>query len=337
LAEASHHPPRGAAYLDGKAIAVAGATGLAGSSVIRRLLERHPGARIRGAHFGGDGCFIEDPRIDYLRLDLRRPEDCHRLFVGCDCAILAAAVSGGAAQTVAEPWRQVTDNLVMDAVLLDALHSAAVGRAVFISSATVYPERDGALREDDLDWNRDPPEAYLGVGWAKRAAEKLCQFWHRKTGIEIVIARAANIFGPYARFDPARANFIPALIRKAVDRQEPFEVWSGPEVARDVIYGDDFGDAVIALANASEIHFDTFNVGSGRLTTIGEVVTWVLRQVDHSPAIRWRADAPGTIRTRLLDCDKLRRMTGWHARIGVEEGVRRTVTWWEANKDRWTR
>ncbi len=76
--------------------------------------------------------------------------------------------------------------------------------------------------------------------------------------MEIVLVRAANVFGPYARFDPSTSNFLPALIRKAVERLDPFPVWGSPDVVRDVIYSADFAsDCVGLLAPMSAAMFST--------------------------------------------------------------------------------
>jgi len=306
--------------LDGRTVFVAGASGLAGSSVVRRLLAASPTVRVRAGRRGDGGAIIDDPRVEYVQGDLRDDADCRRLVKGCDWAVLTAANTGGAAEAVGEPWRQVTDNIVMDAQVLQALQSEGVRRAIYVSSATVYQEGDAAIAEHDLDWNRDPAPAQFGIGWVKRAAEKLCRFWHEAAGIDIVIARAANIYGPFAKFDAQRANFIPALIRKAVARMDPFEAWGSPEVTRDVLYADDFADGVVALLGATGITFDVFNLGSGRGVTVGEVVETVLRHAGHAPsAITWRGGAPTTARCKVLDCARIEEGDRWRATVDVDE------------------
>jgi GDP-L-fucose synthase len=250
----------------------------------------------------------------------------------------AAAHAGGAAALAAAPARQVTDNAVMHARLLEALHAQGVQRVVWIGSVTLYQEFEGAIREDALDLNQDPPASHFGVGWVMRFSEKLCQFWRAQGGMAIINIRSANVFGPYARFDPRGSNFIPALIRKAVDRMDPFEVWGSPDVARDVIYAADFARAVGLLLTDDAIPGGVFNVGSGAPVTVGQVVEWALRSAGHAPSeIRYRDDRPTTIRFRSLDCSRIRAATGWAPQHTVEEGIRLTTDWWMRNKDWWTK
>lgn len=324
--------------LDDSTVFVAGAIGLAGSAVVRRLLAASPTVRVRAGRRGAAGCFVDDPRVDYVPGDLRVAADCRRLLRGCDMAVLTAANTGGAAYAVASPWQQVTDNVLMDTQILQALHDEGVSRAIYVSSATVYQAHDDAITEDQLDWNQDPARGHFGVGWAKRAAEKLCRFWHDAAGLEVIVVRAANIYGPCARFDPARANVIPALIRKAVGRQDPFEAWGRPDVLRDVIYVEDFAVGVVALLTARDIAFDTFNLGSGQAVSVGEMVDTALRLAGHDPSgIVWRGDAPTTASRRVLDCGRIARAVGWRAEVSLEEGMRRTTAWWQAEGKNWTR
>lgn len=323
--------------LDGKRIFLAGATGLAGSAILRTVLETYPEARVRAVSRNARP-IIAGSRIEHVRGDLRVSDVCRELAKGCDCAIMAAASTSGANVLATRPWEQVNDNVVMNARMLEAFHFAGVKRVVFVSSASLYQEFEGWIREEELDWNRDPHPAHFGIGWVMRFVEKLCEFWHRQSRMEIVIARASNLYGPFAKFDPKTSNFIPALIRKAVDRMDPFEVWGSPDVTRDVLYSEDFARAVLAMAASDSIRSDVFNVGSGKNTTVAEVVDLALKYSGHRPSsVVYLINKPTSVNFRALDCGKIRDRLGWQPTYTVEEGIEKTVRWWVDNKDRWTR
>jgi len=323
--------------LNGKRIFLAGGTGLAGVGIIESLLEKCPDVQIRASYLLTKP-FLYDRRIDHVQADLRSLDDCRRMAAGCDFAVMAAAVTGGAMTIQAEPWQQVTDNMIMDVRILQACHLERVRRVVFVSTGSVYQELEGFVREDELDWNRDPPSAYCGAGWGKRYVEKLCRFWYEKVGLEVMIARAANLYGPFSKFEPAVSHFIPALIRKAVDRMDPFEVWGDPGVTRDVIFTEDFGRAIVRMLEREDLKFDTFNVGSGIRTTVGEVVECALKVAGHRPGkIEYHSGGPTTIRFRALDCSRARAVLDWEPRYSLEEGIRRTTGWWIENRSWWTK
>jgi len=325
-------------YLDDKRVFIAGGSGMAGTGVIRQLLKECPSTRIRASFFCSSGKAISHERLEYVQGDLRVKDDCVRMIKGCDCAVMAAASTGGAHMLTHEPWRQVGDNLIMNTRLLETFASVGIRRVVYIGSASLYQEFDGYIREDQLDLNQDPHPAYFGVGWAMRYIEKLCRFWHDQTGMQFVLARASNIYGPFARFDPMNSNVIPAIIRKAVAGQDPFEVWGSVDVARDVLFVDDFGRAVVAMLSADSIPFGIFNIGSGSPMTVGDIVQLSLEHAGHRPKeILYSEDRPVTIKFRALDCSQARDILGWRADCSLDEGIRKTTEWWIKNKEWWTK
>lgn len=318
-------------------IFVAGGAGMAGSAIVEALLKRRPHGRVR-ATYRTTAPAVTDARLDHRRIDLSDPEALTEALRGCDAAVLAAAESGGIRMLSQEPWRQVRPNLVLAATFLEALHDAGVGRAVFVGSATCYQPFDGAIREDQLDWNQDPSAESFGVGWVMRAAEKLCEFWGQSTGLDVVRVRAANIYGPRARFDPARSNFIPALIRKAADGLDPLEVWGSPDITRDVIYSGDFGETIARLLEAEETGGKVFNVGSGRGVSVGEVVKAVLKVADcEQTRVTYANHGPLSARCRVLNSDRLHEVLDWMPMTSLEKGLRETLSWWRANRTTWRR
>ncbi|MDF2577428.1 MAG: UDP-glucose 4-epimerase [Chlamydiales bacterium] len=324
-------------YLTGKTICIAGATGMAGSALITYLLENYPNTYIRAIHHFSEP-YILHPNIEYRKADLRLSEDCLSAVADCQAVIMAAAMTGGCLLSKTEPWKQVNHNLFMNAQLFEACHKQGVERVICIGSATLYQDSLNKLSENDLDLNQDPPLNYFGIGWVTRSVEKLAQFWSTTTSLPIICIRASNIYGPYAKFDLYTANFIPALIRKAFAKIDPFEVWGDKNVVRDVIYSADFASAVIQLLDHNQFCSEVFNICSGKAITVESVVNSVLNLVQHVPTqINYINNTPLGISYRLYDSQKIQLYTGWKIQNTLEQGLAKTVSWWQLNSETWQR
>ena len=310
---------------------------MAGSAIVEALLRRRPEGRVR-ASYRTTPPATDDPRVQHVKIDLLDKQALTEALAGCDEAVLAASESGGIRMLSEQPWRQVGPNLALATGWLEALAEAGVRRAIFVGSASLYQPFEGRIREDQLDWNQDPPPETFCVGWVMRAAEKLCEFWQRAAGIDMIRVRAANIYGPRARFDPVRSNVIPALVRKAAERLEPFEVWGSPDVTRDVIYSRDFGEAIARLLDAAGAGGQVFNVGSGQPVTVRDIVKAVLRASDNEDVrVVYTAAGPSSTPSRVLNCDRLNTQLDWAPGTSLTDGIGETLRWWVANRTTWPR
>ena len=323
-------------YIDHKKILLSGATGMVGSAILKHIIKNHPTTKVKAVYSKHTEPFIKSKNITYVYGDLRDGAQCRKLARGCDCAILAAAVTLSSLSAYRNPLGFAYDNLSMNHLMLETLHDNEVEKVICIGSATVYQEHDRKIREDELDFNQDPEPAYYGVGWAGRFIEKMCKKWHDLTGKSMIIVRASNVFGPYAKFNPLYSNFVPALIRKAEQRTDPFEVFGREDVRRDVIFSDDFADAVMRLINKNKIRFDVFNVGSGDAVKVGKVAKVILSKAGYMPSKVYFTGIRGKVSGyRAIDTEKIRETAGWVPAHSLEEGIAETFDWWRENKRWW--
>ena len=152
-------------FFENKQVIVTGATGFVGVNLINRLLSL--GASVRATIHKKEPV-ICDSRIDYVKCDLTRMEDCRKVVDGTDYVFHCAASTSGAAIMENTPLVHVTPNIVMNSQLLEAAYFVKAKKFLWISSSTGYPPTgDKPVREEEMI-DGEPYEKYFCVGWMKR-------------------------------------------------------------------------------------------------------------------------------------------------------------------------
>jgi len=262
---------------ENKRILIAGGTGFVGVNLINRFLSM--GAHVR-ATLHKKPPVINNDRIEYLKCDLLDAHDCNKAVEGMDYVVMCAANTSGAAVIASTPLVHVTPNIIMNARILEASYSAGVHKFVFLSSNAAYPPSgDRYVKEEEM-FDGDPYETYFGVGWMKRYTEILCRLYAEKLKkpMKTIVIRPSNIYGPYDDFDFATSHVMAATLRKVMERHDPIQVWGSGDDVRDLIYIDDFVDAVL-LAMEKIDTFDPVNIGLGKGYSVKEILS-IAMEVD---------------------------------------------------------
>lgn len=311
-------------FYKGKKVTVTGATGLVGANLVAELLLR--GANVRGI-LHTKPAVIRDSRIEYLQCDLTRMDDCLKAAQGAEIVFNCSANTSGAVVMKNNPLAHITGNLLLNSQLLEAAYTQKVGRFFFMSSSTTYPDSEEPMKETDA-FVGDPYETYFGVGWMKRYIEKLCEFYCRRLNMKIAVLRPTNIFGPYDKFDPATSHVLPALIRRAVEKQDPYEVWGDGTAERDFIYVSDIVNAMLIAVEKVDA-FKPVNFATGEFVTIRQCVDLILKHAGHTKAkVIYDASKPTTIPKRRLDLALSRRTLGYSPQVSFEQGLKKTIDWY---------
>jgi GDP-L-fucose synthase len=311
-------------FANKKIFVAGGRSGFLGTNIAKVLLQKgatvyaHSRSPHTPSHFkkGTLNCFE-------LTEDLSR--SC-TLPEGVDYVFHCAAHTSGAHEMVNNPVAQVIPNLFMNSLLLDAAAKSKVKKFLFISSSAVYPEVEGPITEE-MAFVDDPPETYFGPAWMKRYTEKIAEFYFKRCGMEIVIIRPSNVYGPYCSFDLERAHVLPALIRKFAEKQDPIEVWGTPNVMRDFIYADDFVLGVLTAFEKSS-PFSVFNIASGEQVTIGEAVEIIKDLTQYKGKSTFNVSKPMTVGQRMIDTTKAKEILGFQATTTFREGLKKTIDWY---------
>lgn len=311
-------------------VLVTGGAGFVGVNLIRRLLEL--GANV-SATLHRRPAVLDDPHVRYVKADLRRPEDCAAAVKGADYVFMCAANTSGAAVMATTPLAHLTPNVLMNVSMLDAAYQAGVKKFLFISSNTVYPLTDYPVKESDV--TNEFYEKYFIVAWMKRFTEIVCEMYATKIAkpMQVCVVRPANIYGEFDDFEWETSHVIPALIRKVVERHDPLEVWGDGNDLKEFIYVQDFIDGML-LAMEKITDFDPVNIAASRPCTVKDVLAALLKVDNYDDArIVFNADKPSMIPKRLIDVSKAGTRLGFQARVSLEEGLRRTVSWYRSTLD----
>jgi len=220
--------------------------------------------------------------------------------------------------------------LKISAGLLEASAQNKVKTVVIISSTTLYQPADYPIREDDLDLNISPYHSYIGVGWYNRYLEQLASFYAKTYGMKVIIFRPTSLYGPYDKFDDESSHVVPALIRRALNKDLSFQVWGSPQVVRDFIYIEDFVNDILYSLKHNDIPSNTpFNICNGSTLSIGDAAIMILKACGRDTEISFNNDKPASIPYRAVDDTKYRRYFGYKERTSFEAGIKKTVDWYK--------
>lgn len=299
---------------------VAGHRGLVGSAIVRRL-EAAGFDKIVGK--------------TSAELDLRDRNAVFDFFFETKpkYAVLAAAKVGGILANSTYPADFYSDNIQIQVNVLDAALKAGVERLLFLGSSCIYPKfaeqpiREESLLTGHLEQTND---AYA---IAKIAGILHVQAIRRQYGLPWISAMPTNLYGPMDNFSAAGSHVLPALIRRyddAVRSGAPTVTnWGTGTPRREFLHSDDMADACLHLLE----HYDgpdQINVGSGTDVTIREVAETIASIVGYIGETKWDTTRPDGTPQKLLDVSRLAQ-AGWTPKIGLHEGLERTITWYRGH------
>jgi GDP-L-fucose synthase len=147
-----------------------------------------------------------------------------------------------------------------------------------------------------------------------------------------VVIRPANLYGPHDKYDFAKCHVTPATIRKVADNMDPIPVWGDGTELRDLLYIDDFVDALQTVIEKQET-YDVYNVGSNAVYSVNEVLFTMKQLVDNNNPIEYVKGKPSMIPTRMIDSTKIERNLGWSATTPLHVGLKKAYDWYTDNKD----
>jgi GDP-L-fucose synthase len=304
---------------------VTGGTGFVGTHIVEALLKEHAKVVVP---LHKRKPIIKNKNITFIKADLTRQTDCLKVCKGVDYVFHAAGEVSAAAATVNNPMPPIVANLILTSQILQAAWSSDVKRVMIFSSSTGYPLARHPLREDEM-WKKEPPAVYFGYGWMRRYFEKMSAFVHSRSNTKIALVRPTAVYGRYDDFNPKTSHVIPALIRRALAKENPFVVWGTGKEVRDFLHISDLARGCL-LALEKHAVCDPVNIGCGCGVTVKEIVMIIL-QAAGCPDVKIKFDTskPTTVPYRVIDTSKAKRVLGFAPTVAFKDGLRDTVDWYK--------
>jgi CDP-glucose 4,6-dehydratase len=315
-----------------RSVLVTGAYGLLGSWLCRALLD--DGARVavlKRDETAASALTLEgtEARCTVARGDVRDLELVERVLgeeeVDTVFHLAAQTIVGTARHAPLSTWET---NVRGTWTVLEACRRHGARRVVVASSDKAYGAHDALPYTEDHELlARHPYDV------SKACADLVARsYWHA-FGLPVAVTRCANLYGGG---DLNRSRLIPETIAAALGGRAPV-VRSDGTPERDFLYVEDAVRAYLLLARALDgdgARGRAFNAGSGRPRRVGDVVEAVCRAAacELEPDIRGAGTLAGEIDRQWVDSARLRALTGWEPRVGLEEGLARTVAWYRAHR-----
>ena len=305
-------------------IMVTGGAGFIGSHIVEELLRRGERVRVLDDFSTGRRENLSPflGRIELIEGDLRDPSTLRRAVQGVDFVLHQAAIAS-VQRSVDDPLETHAVNATGTLNLLVAAQEAGVRRVVFASSSAVYGDSPTLLKQESMLPRPKSPYAV-----SKVSGEHYCRSFVEVYGLETVCLRYFNIFGP--RQDPRSeyAAVIPRFIT-AMHRGEAPTVYGDGHQSRDFTYVSNVVQANLLAATAPDVAGQVFNVACGERYTLLDLIAILSDILGIAVAPAHTAPRPGDVRHSVADVTAAREALGYRVKEDFEQGLRRTVAWFE--------
>ena len=299
---------------------VTGGAGFIGSHIADAILARGYAVRILDdfstgrreniAHLRGRVEVIEGSVLDGRALA--------SAFAGADCVFHQAAIPS-VPKSIRDPLASHEANATGTLKVLLAARAASVRRTVIAGSSAYYGDTPTLPKREDM-----PPAPLSPYGLQKYMAESYALLFHKLFGLETVVLRYFNVFGPRQDPDSEYSAVIPKFIRLYKRNEAPM-IYGDGSTTRDFTFVSDVIDANLLAATAPGVAGEVFNIAGGRQISLNDIARLIKTITNASVEPTYQPSREGDIMHSFADISKAEHMLGYRSAVGLEEGLRKTV------------
>jgi dTDP-glucose 4,6-dehydratase len=317
-----------------KRVLVTGGAGFISSNLVRHLLDATPyevvslDALTYAGNMDNVADCMDHERLSFVHGDIRDPDLVAEIVADVDVIVNAAAESHVEKSIQEGASEFVTTNVEGTQILLDAIRRTPVERFILFSSSEVYGTAERVPMDEKHPLNPRSPYAATKAG-----ADRLAYAYWTTYGLPIVIVRPFNTYGPYQHPEKVIPRFVTAALL-----DEPLTVHGDGHASRDWVYVDDVAEAIEAAiaAKGDALHGQVVNLATGRDMPVGRIAEMVLERLGKPESLQVHTpERPGQVDRHVGSTDRALRLLGWRAQTSFEDGLERTIGWYDENRAWW--
>ena len=303
-----------------KNILVTGGNGFLGSQIVKSLKLYQPK-------------IIHTPSSK--NFDLRSKENCSKVTKDVDIVFHLAAHVGGIGLNKEKPGELFYDNLLMGTYLLDEARKNGVEKFIGLGTICSYPKITPQPIKEKYLWDGYPEEVTAAYGLAKKMQIVQSLAYKQQYNFNSITIFITNLYGPYDNIDENISHVVPSILLKiwnAKNNDQNFvELWGDGTPTRDFLYVDDAAEGLILSAEKYN-KTEPLNLGSGEETSIENLARIIMKLMNVDLEIRWNTNMPKGQPRRCVSFEKAENEIGFKPKTSLEEGMRKTVQWFESVK-----
>jgi len=307
---------------------VTGGAGFIGLNLVQHLLAQGERVVIGDDFSTGDRKATRDfPQkeckvVEGSVLDVKAIKKCMR---SVDFVIHLAG-NNSVLESVKDPVGSLETNGVGTLNALIAARDGKAKRFIYVGSAAAYGESPSLPKVESM---AETPLSPYAVGTV--AAEHQCRVFFNTYGLQTVVLRAFNVYGPHQATTGPSAGVVGRFIATLLDSKAPLIAGDGKQ-SRDFVHVADLIEAVKSACIAPKAEGELFNIASGARITINGLVNMANGILGKEIQPKYEEARPGDIRHSLADCTKAQEMLGYRPRTSITDGLASTIEWYRKNR-----
>ena len=244
-----------------------------------------------------------------------------------DLVIIAAARVGGIIANSSNKSQFIYENLQIQNNIIHGSYKSEVKNLIFLGSSCIYPKFSKQPIKEKYILTGSLEQTNDAYAIAKIAGIIMCKNYTKTYGLNYKCLMPSNMYGPNDNYDLNNSHFFPALIRKIyeakMNNKKEVKVWGSGKVLRELLYVEDFADAVLFFTN-KKIKEDFLNIGSGKDYSIDWYTKFIMREMNVKLKVIYDKSKPDGVPRKLLDVS-LAKKYGWVSKTSLKDGFLNTL------------